>query len=68
MQTHLPKVRRWKCNVENCRKAYAWKSDLRRHQVERHQIFPFKCDYCETKFKIYDQLREHLNNGHFTGK
>jgi hypothetical protein len=68
MQVHLPKIRRYKCEIGNCQKAYAWRSDLTRHQLDRHNILPHKCQYCKQKFRYFEEMKDHCNQVHFLEK
>lgn len=65
MEKHLIKSRSFICDVGNCGKSYKWKADLTRHKYDRHNILPHKCKFCNKYFRIFPELRDHLNEDHY---
>lgn len=55
---------KFRCHKPGCRRHYARKSDLRRHEREEHHNDPLKCpvDGCGQEFKRQYRLVKHLMN------
>ena len=53
----------YKCNIENCDRAYAHGTDLKRHRRSQHGIFTktFECPICSKIFYENKFLKKHLN-------
>lgn len=54
----------FRCQIENCGKSYAHKSDLRRHIRGVHDGKTFDCPFCESKYTQKPALRDHIKIWH----
>ncbi len=58
--------KKYKCEFENCGRAYESQGNLTRHQLShRDEAFVFKCGFCAKTFSRKDSLMRHVKRFHF---